>query len=72
MFGRGLIKLQPAYVEDVAEAVGGAMRRAETPSTIFEFGGSRVYSYEVFLRRTNAICGDGGSNRRGRRRRRHH
>jgi NADH dehydrogenase len=41
--------LQPAYVEDVAEAIGRAMQRAETPSTIFEFGGPRVYSYEEFL-----------------------
>jgi NADH dehydrogenase len=50
MFGRGLTKLQPAYVEDVAEAIGRVMQRAETPSTIFEFGGPRVYSYEEFLR----------------------
>ena len=26
------------------------MQRAETPATIFEFGGPRVYSYEQFLR----------------------
>jgi uncharacterized protein YbjT (DUF2867 family) len=50
MFGRGLTRLQPAYVEDVAEAVGRTMQRAETPSMIFEFGGPRVYSYEEFLR----------------------
>lgn len=50
MFGRGRTRLQPAYVEDVAEAIGRIMRRAETPSTIFEFGGPRVYSYEEFLR----------------------
>src|SRR5258707_332442 len=50
MFGRGLIRLQPAYVEDVAEAIGRTMQQAETRSTIFEFGGPRVYSYEEFLR----------------------
>jgi uncharacterized protein YbjT (DUF2867 family) len=50
MFGRGLTRLQPAYVEDIAEAIGRTMQRAETPSTIFEFGGPRVYSYEEFLR----------------------
>jgi uncharacterized protein YbjT (DUF2867 family) len=50
MFGRGLTRLQPAYVEDVAEAIGRVMQRAETPSAIFEFGGPRVYSYEEFLR----------------------
>jgi nucleoside-diphosphate-sugar epimerase len=49
MFGRGLTRLQPAYVEDVAEAIGQTMQRAETPSTIFEFGGPRIYSYEEFL-----------------------
>jgi NADH dehydrogenase len=50
MFGCGMTRLQPAYVEDVAEAIGRVMQRAETPSTIFEFGGPRVYSYEEFLR----------------------
>jgi uncharacterized protein YbjT (DUF2867 family) len=50
MFGRGGTRLQPAYVEDVAEAISRTMQRAETPSTIFEFGGPHVYSYEEFLR----------------------
>src|SRR5882724_6802387 len=50
MFGRGRTRLQPAYVEDVAEAVARVMRRTETHSIIFEFGGPRVYSYEQFLR----------------------
>ena len=50
MFGSGRTRLQPAYVEDVAEAIGWTMKRAETPATIFEFGGPRVYSYEEFLR----------------------
>src|SRR6266404_1722185 len=50
MFGRGRTRLQPAYVEDVAEAVARVMQRAETHSIIFEFGGPRVYSYEQFLR----------------------
>src|SRR6266403_275189 len=50
MFGCGLTRLQPAYVEDVAEAVARVMRRAETHSITFEFGGPRVYSYEQFLR----------------------
>ena len=50
MFGRGLTRLEPAYVEDVAEAIGWTMQRAETPSTMFEFGGPRVYSYGELLR----------------------
>jgi uncharacterized protein YbjT (DUF2867 family) len=50
MFGRGRTRLQPAYVEDVAEAIARIMQRVELHSTIFEFGGPRVYSYEQFLR----------------------
>jgi uncharacterized protein YbjT (DUF2867 family) len=50
MFGRGRTRLQPVYVEDVAEAVARVMRRAETNLIIFEFGGPRVYTYEQFLR----------------------
>jgi nucleoside-diphosphate-sugar epimerase len=50
MFGRGVTRLQPAYVDDVAEAIGRTMQRAGTPSTIFEFGDPRVYSYEELLR----------------------
>ena len=50
MFGRGRTRLQPVYVEDVAEAVARVMRRVQTPAIVFEFGGPRVYSYEEFLR----------------------
>ncbi|WP_065751100.1 complex I NDUFA9 subunit family protein [Bradyrhizobium paxllaeri] len=50
MFGRGQTRLQPVYVEDVAEAIGRIMQRAQRPSAIFEFGGPRVYSYEELLR----------------------
>ena len=50
MFGRGRTRLQPAYVGDVAEAVARVVRRTETYSIIFEFGGPRIYSYEELLR----------------------
>jgi NADH dehydrogenase len=50
MFGRGLTRLQPVYVDDVAEAVARLVRRPETPAAIFEFGGPRVYSYHELLR----------------------
>jgi uncharacterized protein YbjT (DUF2867 family) len=47
MFGRGLTKLQPAYVDDVAEAIARTLK--QTDST-FEFGGPRVYSYEELIK----------------------
>ena len=50
MFGRGRTRLQPAYVEDVAEAIARLMQRAETRSMIFECGGPHIYSYEELLR----------------------
>jgi nucleoside-diphosphate-sugar epimerase len=50
MFGRGRTRLQPAYVEDVAEAIARAPQRTQTHAITFECGGPRVYSYEELLR----------------------
>ena len=50
MFGRGLTKLQPVYVEDVAKAIVRALQRTNIHAATFEFGGPRVYSYEELLR----------------------
>src|SRR6476620_2923793 len=50
MFGRGLTKLQPAYVEDVAEAIARALQRIEMHAITLECGGPRVYTYEELLR----------------------
>src|SRR6266700_6307801 len=50
MFGRGLTRLQPTFVEDVAEAVARALQGTETHAITYECGGPRVYSYEEFLR----------------------
>jgi uncharacterized protein YbjT (DUF2867 family) len=45
IFGRGETRLQPADVEDVAEAVARVMQRTETAGLTVECGGPRVYSY---------------------------
>jgi len=45
-----LTRFQPAYVEDVAEAVVRALQPDQTPALTFELGGPRVYTYEQFLR----------------------
>jgi uncharacterized protein YbjT (DUF2867 family) len=50
MFGRGLTRLQPAYVEDVAEAIARALQGAKVDAITYECCGPRVYSYEEFLR----------------------
>ena len=50
MFGRGLTRLQPAYVEDVAEAITRALQRTEKHPITYECGGPRVYSYEELLK----------------------
>jgi len=50
MFGRGLTRLQPTYVEDVAEAIARVLDRKDARAITFEFGGPRVYTYEELLR----------------------
>ena len=50
MFGQGLTRLQPAYVEDVAEAIVRSLQKTEARAITYEFGGPRVYSYEEFLK----------------------
>jgi NADH dehydrogenase len=50
MFGRGRTRLQPAYVEDVAEAIARELQRTPTDAMTYECGGPRVYAYEELLR----------------------
>jgi NADH dehydrogenase len=50
MFGHGRTRLQPADVEDVAEAVARGLLRTDMRAITFECGGPRVYSYEQLLR----------------------
>ena len=50
MFGRGLTRLQPVYVGDVAEAIAKALATPEKRAITFECGGPRIYSYEDLLR----------------------
>jgi uncharacterized protein YbjT (DUF2867 family) len=50
VFGRGDTRLQPAYVEDVAEAVARALQWTERHAATFECAGPRVYTYEELIR----------------------
>ena len=48
LFGRGQTQLQPAYVEDVADAIAREMQNAQSPMC-YELGGPRVYTYRSLL-----------------------
>jgi NADH dehydrogenase len=50
MFGRGHTKLQPVFVEDVAEAVARLVDARAIVGPCYEFGGPRVYTYKELLR----------------------
>lgn len=56
LFGSGEVRLQPAYVGDVAEAVARALAREDAKGKTYELGGPRTYSYrellELLLRQT--------------------
>jgi uncharacterized protein YbjT (DUF2867 family) len=49
LFGRGDVKLQPAYVADVAEAVARALQRGDSRGRTYELGGARAYTYKALL-----------------------
>jgi uncharacterized protein YbjT (DUF2867 family) len=51
LFGNGKTQLQPAYVEDVAEAVSRIIAgQGPDGASTFEFGGPRIYTYEELVR----------------------
>src|SRR5215831_12653973 len=56
MFGSGETRLQPACVEDVAEAIVRVLR---TPAArqLYELAGPRVYTYQELLRTIAASAG---------------
>jgi uncharacterized protein YbjT (DUF2867 family) len=55
MFGRGHTRLQPAYVEDVAEAIMRALQSSN--ASAYELAGPRIYTYEELLRAIAASAG---------------
>jgi uncharacterized protein YbjT (DUF2867 family) len=48
LFGSGRTRLQPAHVEDVAEAIARAMQNSDC-QICYELGGPRVYTYRSLL-----------------------
>ena len=56
MFGSGATRLQPVYVEDVAEAIVRILQ-APAASQLHELAGPRVYTYQELLRAIAASAG---------------
>src|SRR5262249_10367125 len=56
LFGSGETRLQPAHVEDVAEAVARILQ-APMAHTIYELAGPQVYTYRELLQTTAAQAG---------------
>lgn len=48
LFGRGQTRLQPVYVNNVAEAVARVMERP-VPAVTYELGGPKVYTYRSLV-----------------------
>jgi len=59
MFGRGLTRLQPVYVGDVAEAIARGLQPTAANSVTYELGGPRVYTYEELLKAVADRLGKG-------------
>jgi uncharacterized protein YbjT (DUF2867 family) len=49
LFGRGDVRLQPAYVGDVADAVAMALTTPAAAGKRYELGGPRSYSYRALV-----------------------
>lgn len=59
MFGRGRMRLQPAHVDDVAQAIVAALAPGER-APIYELAGPRIYTFENLMR---TICAHLGVER---------
>jgi uncharacterized protein YbjT (DUF2867 family) len=49
IFGRGRTKLQPAYVEDVGEAISRIVAEPRSAGATYEMAGPRTYTYRGLL-----------------------
>jgi uncharacterized protein YbjT (DUF2867 family) len=49
LFGNGRTRLQPAYVDDVGEAISRLLGEPRSAGAIYELAGPRVYTYRALL-----------------------
>lgn len=57
LFGRGELRLQPAWVQDVARAAVHAAGDANARGDVYELGGARVLSYREAVEAVCAVLG---------------
>ena len=57
LFGKGEVRLQPVYVDDVADAVAAALSTPAAAGKLYELGGPRSYSYRELVRLVLAQTG---------------
>ena len=57
LIGGGQSRLQPVYVEDVAEAIRRMLNRPETAGQIYELAGPQVYTLDELLKMTVRLTG---------------
>jgi uncharacterized protein YbjT (DUF2867 family) len=57
LIGGGQTRLQPVYVEDVAEAIRRMLNRPETAGQIYELAGPQVYTLDELLKMTLRLTG---------------
>jgi len=50
LFGSGAVRLQPVYVDDVADAVATALSTPAAAGQVYELGGPRIYSYRELVK----------------------
>ena len=50
LFGKGLSKFQPIYVDDVSVGVNKIIQNFEKGKHIFEFAGNEIFSYKYFFK----------------------
>src|SRR5262249_40512878 len=50
LFGRGLTRLQPVHVEDVAKAIARSLQPSAPSPLTYELGGPQVYVYKDLLK----------------------
>jgi uncharacterized protein YbjT (DUF2867 family) len=57
LFGNGKTRLQPVYVEDVAEAAANALSGDRPVERLYELGGPQIYTYRRLLETVMKVTG---------------